>query len=123
MGVIMSIKVVTKRRRYNRSGYYWEKQNDKGVWVRDESAKPRRLSRFNFVKAWLKCAAEGKELHHFTKRYSWSRQKAQMQKNATNKWLSKHNIKAQLPDLEIGSVLRNGNADLNDFKELFALFK
>ena len=119
----MSVKVITKRRRYNRSFYYWEKQDKNGAWVRDEDAKPRRLSRYNFCVAWLKHVKQGKELHHFTRRYSWSRQKAQMYKNATNKWLEEQGIKAQLPALPIGSVLRKGNADLSEFEDLFALFK
>ena len=116
----MSTEKKHKRRRYNRSGYYWEKQNESGKWIRDETVKKRRLSRHDFIRAWVEHAVEGKELYQFCKRYSWSRQKAQMNKNSTNKWLEQNGIKAQLPDLKIGSVLRNGNATLDEIKKLLA---
>ena len=109
-----------KRRRYNRSGYYWEKQNENGTWVKDENARPRRLSRHDFIKAWVEHVVEDKELYLFCKRYSWSRQKAQMNKNATNTWLKDKGIEQQLPDLRLGSVLRNGGASLEEIKKLLA---
>ena len=116
----MSTERKPKRRRYNRSGYYWEKKNETGDWIKDDKVEPRRLSRHDFIKSWVEHVVEDKELYLFCKRYSWSRQKAQMTKNATNEWLKSVGIKQQLPDLRLGSVLRNGGASLEEIKKLLA---